>query len=189
MKLNNTYFTLRHGETIYNKKDLMYPWPEKPAVPMTEKGKEMIETAAKTLRHDKIDLIFASDIFRARQTAKIISEAINVKPKFDARLRDTHYGIYFGKPNSLFNKDFADLKKRFLVRPEDGESQKDVKERVKLFFDEIEKKYKNKNILIISHGDPLKLFWGLAEGIKSDEDWIEYLGKEKDPKVGELRKL
>ena len=189
MKLNNNYFTLRHGETIYNKKDLMYPYPERPGVAMIDKGEKTIEKVAQNLINKKIDFIFSSDLFRTRQTAKIVSETIGVKPKFDERLRDTHYGIYFNRPNSDYNGVFNTAKKKFLERPGDGENQKDVKDRVEPFFREIENKYKNKNILIISHGDPIKLLWGIMAGIKSDKEWIEYLKGESGPKVGELRKI
>ena len=189
--MNNTYFLLRHGRTIYQaeKTGLIYPWPEKPAVKLTEKGEEMIKSVAKVLKNKNINLIFSSAFFRTRQTAEIISKALGVKPIFDKRLVDVDFGIYNGGFVKDFDNAINSARNRFLIRPENGESRKDVKKRVKAVIEEIEKKYKNKNILIISHGDPLFMLEGIIKGLKTDEEFIEFTKKTQPPEVGELRKI
>jgi len=187
--MNNKYFLLRHGQTIYNKSGIMYPFPENPPVEITKEGEEMIKKAAKSLKDKKIDLIFSSDLFRAKQSSKIVSDEIGVKPKFDKRLIDTNYGVYMGKPKEDFEKEFFTPEKRFYERPEKGESQKDCKERMESFLKEIEKKYKNKNILIVSHGDPIMLIKGIIKGLKTDQEFLKFLSEEKMPEVGELRMI
>ena len=53
-------------------------------------------------------------------------------------------------------------------------------------IESIEKKYQNKNILIVSHGDPLWLLEGLMKGLNNEE----MLGSRKKMiKKGELKKL
>ena len=187
--MNNTYFILRHGETPYQlkKEKTIYPWPEPSPIFLTKKGEKQIEEAGKWLKDKNIDLIFSSDITRVKQTSEIISREINVKPIFDIRLREIDYGDYKGKLIKDYRKDFSSLKQRFFERPKNGESKLDVKKRLLDFFDEINEKYKNKNILIISHQGTLHILDGALMGIKHEN----LLDKDKaiPLKVGEFKKL
>jgi broad specificity phosphatase PhoE len=189
--MNNKYFLLRHGQTVYQtkKEGLIYPWPEKREVKLTKAGKEMIKSIAKTLKDKKIEAIFSSPFYRTRQTAEIVSKTLGIKPKFDKRLIDVNFGVYSSGPAENFYKDFSDSKTRFLKRPKKGESRKDIKKRLMSFLGDVERKYKNKNILIVSHGDPIMLLEGIIKGLKTDEEFIEYLSKAKIPEVGELKKI
>ena len=55
------------------------------------------------------------------------------------------------------------------------------------FLEEIDKKYRNKNILIISHGTPLYLLEGTVRGLK-DEKLLEE-NKDFLLEVGQFKKL
>jgi len=187
--MNNTYFILRHGETPYQlkKEKIIYPWPEPSPILLTEKGKRQIKNVAQKLKSKKINLIFSSDISRAKETAKIISKEIKVEPIFDIRLREINKGIYNGKPIKEYKKAFSDQKQRFFKRPLNGESRQDCKKKMMNFLEEIDKKYRDKNILIISHGTPLYLLEGTVRGLK-DEKLLERK-KDFSLEVGEFKKL
>lgn len=191
MKLENTYFILRHGETAYQtkKKCFVYPWPDKPQIPLTQKGKEMVKRAAEKLTTKNIDKIYSSDFFRTRWTAEIVAKALDLKVNFDKRLRDTNLGVHQGKSKKEFYRDFPDPKERFDRRPKKGESWNDIAKRVVDFLKEIDKKYKNKTILIVSHGDPLWLLEGAVKGLTRQELLDEIFVEKNYIKVGELRKL
>ena len=188
--MKNKYFLLRHGETIYQtkKKDFVYPWPENPAVKLTKKGENQIKPIAKKLKKEKIDLIFASDFFRTRQAAKIVAKELGLKINLDKRLRDINMGIYHGRLKEEFYRDFPRVfPLRFIKRPSGGESWQDCQKRMVDFLKEIDKKYKGKTILIVSHGDPI---WLLAGAVKkwSPQEFLR-IPKVNYLKVGELRKL
>jgi len=187
--MNNTYFILRHGETPYQLKEekIIYPWPEPSPILLTERGEEQIEKASDQLKDKNIDLIFSSDITRAKQTSEIVSRKINVEPIFDIRLREIDYGDYKGKLIKDYRKDFPNSKQRFFERPKNGESILDVKERLLDFFNEINGKYKNKNILIISHKGTLHILDGALMGIKHENLLSE--NKSISLKTGEFKKL
>ena len=187
--MNNTYFILRHGETSYQlkKEEIVYPWPEPSPILLTEKGKKQIENVAEKLESEKIDLIFSSDIPRAKETAEIISKKIRIKPIFDPRIREIDMGIYKGKPAKEYEKDFSDRKRKFFDQPLNGESRQDCKKRMMNFLEEIDKKYRNKNILIISHRTPLYLLEGTIRGLK-DEKLLEK-NKDFSLEVGQFKKL
>jgi len=192
MKLKNRYFLLRHGETVYQtkKKGFTYPWPDKPPVKLTKMGEKEIKNLAKKLKTKKIDLIFSSDIFRAQKTAEIVAKELGIKKiNFDKRLRDVNLGIYHSKTKEEFYRDFPDPKERFFKKPKGGESWNNVKKRIKNFINDISKKHRNKNILIVSHGDPLWLFEGILRGLSNQEFLDEIFYKKNYIKIGELREI
>lgn len=190
MRLKNQYFLLRHGETVWKKTGLSYPWPDSPKVCLNRNGRKQIKEAAGFLNNKKIGLIFSSDFFRARQSARIVAKALRRKIVFDKRLRDTYIGYYHGKPKSVFNHDFplSKLGARFKKRPKEGENWDEVKKRVKEFLLGAEKQYQGKRILIVSHGDPLWLLEGLIRDL-SDKELVDIILGKKYIKTGELKRL
>lgn len=191
MKLKNQYYILRHGQTIYQtkKKNFIYPaFPENPPIKLTKKGQSQIKKGAKLLKKEGIDLIFASDFFRTKQTAQIVAKEIRKKIVFDKRLRDVNLGIYHGRKKEEFYQKFPrDFKSRLKMKPEKGENWADVRKRMLNFLKEIDKKYQGKKILIISHGDPLWLLEGTVKGWSPEK--FNKTKKANFIKPGELRKL
>lgn len=168
--MRNKYILLRHGETIYQvkKDDLLYPWPDF-ITSLTKKGKNQAETAAKKLKSKKIDLIYSSDFLRARQTAGIVAKELGLRVKVDKQLRDINWGIYKDGPSKKYRQFFSSKKQRFSKRPPKGENWRDVKKRMSDFIKDMEKRYKNKTILVVSHGDPLWLLNGALKGFNEEE--------------------
>ncbi len=175
-ELKNKYFLLRHGQTTHQIEDskTIYFWPDgNPPYTLTELGKSQIQEKTLQLKDKNIDLIFSSDILRTKQTAEIVSKELGLKPKFDQRLRDTNWGVFQGKSMQQAWAFYShNMEKKFTIAPPKGESWHNVKTRVIGLLKEIEKKYNQKNILIISHGDPLWLL----------EDWINELNQEQSLK-------
>lgn len=191
MKLKNKYFLLRHGQTIYQtkKKNLVYPRSNKSKVNLTKRGENQVKKAAQELKKQKIDLIFTSDFFRTRQTAKITAKELKLEVNFDKRLRDLDWGVYRGVPKKEVYCYFSRHPgHRFYQRPPQGESWSDCKKRMINFIKEIDKKYKNKNILIISHGDPLWLLEGAVKEL-TNKELLENKYKNLFLDVGEFKKL
>ena len=168
MKFNNTYFILRHGEARSNKENFVSSWPEKRKNPLTKRGKKQIKKIIPKLKKKNIDLIFSSDLLRTKQTAEIIAKELKIKTKFDKRLRELKAGAFNGI--SVKNwREFFVKSERFVKRPPQGENWRDIEKRMVDFLKNIDKKYKNKNILIISHGDPLFLLRGAINKFSEKE--------------------
>ncbi len=187
----NQYYILRHGQTDYQvgKKKTMYPWPEETPIPLTKKGENQIKKSAKELKDKKIDVIYCSDIFRAKQTAGIVLKELGEKEIFyDERLRDINHGIYMGGLKTEFYKKFSP-EIRFDEKPENGETWNDCKKRMLDVLKDIDKKYHNKNILIISHGDPLWLLGGAVKGLNNEELLKNIFIEQTYIKTGEWQKI
>ncbi|HDL74895.1 MAG TPA: isoleucine--tRNA ligase, partial [bacterium] len=182
----NKYFILRHEKTEYqvNKKDKIYPFPEKKPIKILKQAAKRLEN----LKIPKIDIVYSSDIFRAKQTAEIVSKKQGLKVNLDKRLRDINFGVYHSGNKKEFNKSFSDLNERFCKRPKNGENWLDIRKRMLAFIREIDKKYQNKTILIVSHRDPLMLLEGVVKGW-TNKELITEKNKKRLIKTGELKKL
>ncbi len=187
MKLNNTYYILRHGEAVSNVKQVVSSWPEKFKNPLTQHGKEMVMAAAEMLKEKKIDMIFTSPLLRAKETARIVGKELNIQPKFDKRLREVGFGAVNGRPaEELLYLGFE--KERLKNSIKRSETYGDVLKRVYAFLKETDKKYKGKTILIVSHQCPLWILenkvrgFSLVEGLKMNP-------KEKRIGKAEVREL
>lgn len=169
--MRNKYILLRHGETIYQAKKLsiLYSKKEQFTLSITENGKKRIKEVTKELKDKKIDLIYSSDYLRTKQTAEIIAKGLGLKIKLDKRLRDKDFGIFSGRRNSEHRKIYSSMKQRFRKRPKKGENWRDVRKRMADFIKQIDKKHKNKTILIVSHQDPIGLLAGFLKGLNEKE--------------------
>ena len=192
MKLNNKYYLLRHGEAKSNIKNIVSCWPEKFKNPLSKIGKEKIKEVADHLKNKNIDLIFASDLLRTRQTAEIVAKKFKLKIKFDKRLREINFGILNGKPAEEFVGYFENrLADRIKNKTPGGENYQEVTKRVFNFLKEINTKYKGKNILIVSHQAPILLLRAKVEhddSLKNVEELRKILEEKKVTK-GELIEL
>ena len=187
MKFNNKYYVLRHGQAQSNVKDIMSCWPEKTHNPLTLEGRGQIKRAAEKLEGKGVELIIASDILRTKQTAEIVSKRLKVKVKYDKRLREYNVGIFNRKKIKELRKFFLPGE-RFKKKPKQGETYAEIEKRIYAFFRDIDKKYNNKTILIISHQLPLVFLEGKTRGFFGKEIFKKF-PKEKRIKTGELRVL
>lgn len=185
MNLKNNYFLIRHGQSESSKKEFMSSWPEKIYNPLTLKGVRQIKRAIKKLKKENVDLMFSSDLLRCKQTAEIIAKELNLKIIFDERLRERDAGILNGKSLEEWHCFFNDTGDLFNKKAPEGESIEDIKERIKDFLLDIEGKYENKNIIVISHGHPLLVFLGITNNFSEKE----FISNKSRPKNAEIIKI
>ncbi|MCL5004345.1 MAG: class I tRNA ligase family protein [Patescibacteria group bacterium] len=194
-KSGNKYFVMRHGEAEQNVKNILNSKLEMNHYHLTEKGKKQVLAAAEILRQtqDKIDFIFSSDLLRAKETAEIINDGLGIgkdKIIFDERIREVNFGIFDGKTSQEYRSYFSSYKERFEKNPPNGENFSQLKNRVSEFLYDIDKKYSNKNILIISHEASI---WCMAAGaIGADVDGALEITKSKEEqfiKTGEIMEI
>jgi len=195
--MKNTYYLLRHGESLKNVEGFESSWPEKKRVTLTAKGIKEAKAAAKLAKNKKIDLIFSSNLLRTKQTAEIIAKELGIKTKTDKRLREVGLGIFNGMSSWDFGPFWNDGKEltplqhynnRYKFPAPGGETYKDVEDRLKDFLKETENNYKKKNIIIVSHSRPLSLFEKIARK-HSFERFVKMITDKKEIKTGELRRI
>ncbi|MBM3258095.1 MAG: histidine phosphatase family protein [Candidatus Nealsonbacteria bacterium] len=189
--MNNRYFLLRHGQNVWQvqKKAFIYPAKTNFSIRLTLKGKKQVKKSIKRIKKEKIDLIYSSDFKRTKETSAIAAKEFGIKKiNFDKRLRDINMGIFHGRMKEDYYRFFNYDKKKFSQKPLKGESWTELKKRTMSFLKDLEKKYKNKKILIVGHGDPLWILEGLIKKMSDKKLLKELFVKKNYIQVGELRK-
>ncbi|MDR1197029.1 MAG: histidine phosphatase family protein [Candidatus Nomurabacteria bacterium] len=152
---------VRHGETTDNLKGV---WSGIRNVSLTEKGRADAVKFGEVLRDKTFDLIYVSQLKRSRQTLEGLLKGYGQKTK--AKIRKTgaiderDYGRLAGRDKWQLKADFGthawtDIRRGWDVPIPDGETLKDVYERVVPWYKEIvlPQLQKGKNVLIVAHGN------------------------------------
>jgi len=189
----NRYFIMRHGFAETNLKGIVSHLPTK-KYSLTKIGYFQVKRAVKKLKKilgdKKLDVIISSDLERCSQTAKIFAKEFNLEVQYDRRVREINHGEWEGKSLLKFRSKFQVPSKKFFTEgPKGGENWNDCKKRMINFIEDIDKKYQNKNVLIVSHGDPLWLLKGAMDGLQDNEFLNTMAGKKGRLTKGELREI
>ena len=180
----NKLFLVRHGEAENNVKDILDTDINQNHYHLTNKGRKQVEILAASLKKEKIDAIVSSPFLRTKETAEIIAKALGLEVVFDDRIKEFGVGDFNGKTLTEFDAVFPNWpEKSRIKRAGYGiETEDEVRDRLSSFLSEINEKYKNKNIIIVSHGDPIQFFYNIVQGedrIKMYNDWYPQKGSVK----------
>ena len=180
----NKLVLLRHGQSQWNLENRFTGWKD---VPLTKKGIDEAKNAGILLKKNniKIDKVFSSVLERANKTAEIalkVSENENLFEngsliyEKDQRLNERDYGDLVGlnkaETADKFGKEQVQIWRRsYDTPPPNGESLKDVVNRVSPYFIETIKPIlkDKKNVLIAAHGNSLRAIMIKIGLYKSEE--------------------
>jgi len=167
----NKLILLRHGQSQWNLENKFTGWKN---VPLTEKGEMEAKKAGELIKKNKIhiDFIFSSVLERANKTAEIAIKEANLQNLINNNrliltrhedLNERDYGDLVGlnkeETANKFGKEQVHIWRRsYDTPPPNGESLKDVVERVSPYFKKNIKPLlvQNNNILIAAHGNSLR---------------------------------
>lgn len=150
--MNKKITLIRHGEAQTN---IMQIHNSDPAIKysLTQKGIEQAQEVAIKLKNLPIDCIYTSQIYRAKETAKIINRHHNLELVEDERINEKKSGIEGESIHNYFKLE-ENVEDKMNFKINNGETWNELIQRVYLFLDEIITSYYS-NIVIVSHGDPL----------------------------------
>jgi len=166
-KSGNKYFVMRHGRTSNNVGE-MYHCDSSEESELDEVGKLQVEDNIKKF-NEKVDVIISSPYIRAKQSADIVCKTLGFSKEkliYDDRIREARMDStcdgktrvdvrnYYGG-EYIYNSNKIES---------DGETFAEVVKRMGDFIYEIDSKYQNKNIFIISHGIAGKALRFVIEG-------------------------
>jgi broad specificity phosphatase PhoE len=145
MPLYVTYFV--HGTTVDNEQNISSGWKD---VELSELGIKQSKELKEKTKDKKFDVVFCSDLQRARQSAVITWGGMyQIIP--DARLRECNYGDYNGKPSDIVES----LQEQSITNlMPNGESYEMVKDRIASFLADLKKNYDGKHVAIVAHKAP-----------------------------------
>lgn len=134
---------LRHGETDWN---AIAKLQGRTDIPLNKIGVFQAEECSEFLKGSKWDLIITSPLKRAKQTAEIIKKKIDVPLIEMEEFVEMHFGEAEGMTLEERLTSFPDG-----VYP-NQESESSLSKRLMTGIQEINRKYKDKKILLVAHG-------------------------------------
>ena len=159
-------YIVRHGQTDWNKIGRIQGHTD---IELNKLGKEQALIVKEKLKDIKFDKVFSSPLKRAFKTAQLI---FNGEIVADDRLKERFNGELEGKTKNEI-KVFPDFND-----PDETsfgiESLNDFKNRVRSFIEEILAEYKNKNILVVTHGGVCIYARCYFEGEPKDNNFDDY---------------
>ena len=188
-KSGNKYYMMRHGQAEHNVADIVSSDPTTQHN-LTELGKDQVAAAILELKDKNIDLVYVSPLVRTKETAALVSAALGLNEDqviVEDRLSENLGGILEGKPVDEWREFRGSLKsgEQMSGAYEGGESWSNIKKRMVSVLFDLEEQHKDKNILFISHGSPLRLMqWGAL--CIPDRQIIERYENEGDPETGSV---
>lgn len=164
-KSGNSYIVMRHGESENNVANIFDPSNEK-KYPLTEHGKSEVGARAAELMGRGITRIFSSPFERTKETAERMADVIGFDPTsivYDERLRELGFGAFQGegtRPEFMAWRDTHAYDERI----PGGESYQEAKRRFGDFIYELEERYADETILIVTHGIGSEVLAAVASG-------------------------
>lgn len=165
-KLKNRYLVLRHGESKANAAEIILSDPEegiKKKYTLTLEGENQIRRSVEQAKEggllDGVTIIYSSPFSRSKKSAEISKEVLDIKDeiRFDDRLRERWFGVFDKKDNDNYHRVWNLDKENPKHKEFEVESAQEVQERALSLIKDLEDKYANKKILLVSHGDVLQI--------------------------------
>jgi len=154
------FFLVRHGQSEDN---VLKRISGQSDVALTTLGKTQARALGEWLLERKVnfDVVYASDLPRAHQTAKIVCKMLGIKEIIlDKRLREFNTGILTGRLSKSLTEEERELQQAIYLdlsrKIPGGESINDMVQRIReVFFEIVAKQPEDSTILLVAHGGTL----------------------------------
>lgn len=158
-------YVVRHGETIWNAENRVQGITD---IPLTDKGR-LDATLLKDLVKDiNIDVVISSPLERTIETAKILTDG-KLPINTDDRIKERDWGLNEGA--NIDDVDKWDCWDVILnTRVQNIESIQDFMYRVSNFLEDIKVRYKDKNVLVVTHSAVIRVIHYMLGKIPEDGD-------------------
>lgn len=167
---------VRHGLSEYNKKGL---WTGRRDPDLAPEGLIDAQKAGEALKDIQFDNGFSSPLKRHADTLSLILKELG-QPRVLARqeeaLTERDYGVYTGKnkwevKDEIGEDEFKKLRRSWNYPVPEGESLKDVSDRVVKFYKTTIEPLleQNKNVIVSSSGNALRALVKFLENIPEDK--------------------
>lgn len=160
--------TVQHAQSVHHLNGMVGSWTD---WDLSEEGARQAEALARNLAQEiggEKWRIYTSDLRRAKQTAAPIARELGAQATETEALRERNLGAAVGRSVEWLRKNIQREEKTVYDRCfEDAESEADVWHRLEPFLAEIMAS-QDDNILLVSHGNTLGVFFSLWLGLELD---------------------
>lgn len=156
-------YVVRHGETVWNLEHKVQGITD---IPLTKNGKEEARELQELISTLNIDVVISSPLIRARETAKILVDS-KLPINIDDRIKERDWGMNEGA--SIDEVDKWDCWDVILnTKVQNIECIQDFMYRVSDFIEDIKIRYKDKNVLVVTHSAVSRVIHYLLGTIPED---------------------
>ncbi len=149
---------IRHGETEWNTQNRFQGHLDSK---LTALGIKQAEAIADELKGETFDIIYSSDLERAKHTADVIAGRLNMTVHTEQDLREINLGVMQGLIKDEFILKYPEVITNFHADPvyviPDGESKQLFFNRITGVLERITDRHKNHSILLVAHGGVLDI--------------------------------
>jgi phosphoserine phosphatase len=160
-----TILLARHGESDWNRDQR---WQGHADRPLTDLGREQARALADRLATTELDAVYSSDLERARETAAIVAKPHRLPVKELSDLREVDVGSWSGLTRAEAEELYPDAFRHWTEGGEgwdDGETYKQLGERVVKALGTIAAKHDGGRVLIVAHGGTIRAIHAAALGV------------------------
>lgn len=167
-------YMVRHGETDWNATSKLQGHSN---VPLSDNGRRQAELLGKRLAALKFDGFYASDLTRAYETARIISQHHGSQEiKTLPELRELNFGLWEGLSISEIKGRYPEEIKQWwetplVTRIPGGESLGEVVKRTVAAVKKIVENHVQGNVILVSHGGVIRSVVGTVLGMDMNKYW------------------
>lgn len=170
---------VRHGETDWNR-ERRFQGQSDPG--LNKKGEIQARETAALLSVENIDLVFSSDLLRARTTADIIAGPHHAPVIIEPSLREMRFGEWEGLTFEQIKSTYPELvniwlENSFETRAPCGETAGELNDRVIEAWAKIgAAAFECDTVVVVAHAGPLRLLICYLTGIDPRNHWDFIIG-------------
>jgi broad specificity phosphatase PhoE len=153
-----TILLARHGETDWNAARRVQGHTD---VPLNERGREQARALAEELQDEPLDAVYASDLLRAHETARIVAASRGLGVTVLPQLRERNFGTWEGLTDVEVFDRFPQAR---AGQWGDAETREEMSGRVLQALGRIADAHPNGHVLVVAHGGPLRAVLHAAGG-------------------------
>ncbi len=158
---------VRHGESDWNVARRCQGQDDRAR--LTDEGRAQATMVVDALVERDVDLVVASDLTRALETADLVAGALGVRRLIDPLVRERAFGYLEGGPLAAVTAADTGIADGLLVdpdaRPAGGESFRDVALRARRFLEKAELAWPDRRLLVVTHGGFVRAARAVASGV------------------------
>lgn len=158
---------VRHGETAWNAEGRVQGQTD---VPLNVIGAAQASAVGVALAGERFAAIYSSDLTRVRQTAEPAAQRLGLAIRYDAALRERHYGMFethtYREVRERFPDDYARFRKKELDYDfRGGESLRLFNARALGCVRSLAARHPGESILVFTHGGVLEMVYRHATAL------------------------
>jgi broad specificity phosphatase PhoE len=168
------FYFLRHGQTNWNVEGRFQGHTD---IPLDEVGVSQAHQAAEALGAHRLDVIIASPLIRALQTAQIVAKRLDKPLVLDADLKERHFGAFEGLVVNEVKRQFGLQPHERLVRhlPADAEQWHETGARTVRVIGKWLDRHPDSAVLFVAHSGLFDALHELIFGSRIEPRHVPYL--------------